>query len=328
MAGAPEVVQLPIAGMTCEHCVGTVRRALVGVPGVRSAAVDLKTGRAEVTLDPERADRARLKGAVEAAGYSVPDRTGPPPANLVTIGLGPMPAPPPAPPESAPEEWNLAIGGMHCASCVARVEGRWRRCLASVRRGSTWPPNAPASSSIPPAWTSTGSPRRSPAPAIRPAGRSSSRGWGPRPCAGSGPSRSPTGAGGWSSAWRWRSRSSCWDTPRCSRRAWGHAAWVAWVMFALAAVLQAYLGGPYLKGAWRRLKQGSSNMDTLIALGTSTAFGFSVVQLLVGHAGPSRFLWGAAGVAIAVAISVAGAVLFGDPPRFAEGQSPGELTKP
>ena len=112
--------------------------------------------------------------------------------------------------------------------------------------------------------------------------------------------------------------------PMLAPCAWGHAAWVAWVMFALAAVLQAYLGGPYLKGAWRRLKQGSSNMDTLIALGTSTAFGFSVVQLLVGHAGPSRFLWGAAGVAIAVAISVAGAVLFGDPPRFAEGQSPGE----
>ena len=105
-------------------------------------------------------------------------------------------------------------------------------------------------------------------------------------------------------------------------------------MFALAAVLQAYLGGPYLKRAWRRLKQGSSNMDALIALGTSTAFGFSVVQLLVGHAGPSRFLWGAAGVAIAiavavaVAIGVAGAVLFGDPPRFAEDQSPGEPMKP
>ena len=110
--------------------------------------------------------------------------------------------------------------------------------------------------------------------------------------------------------------------------AWGHAAWVAWVMFVLAAVLQAYLGGPYLKGAWETTQAGSSNMDTLIALGTSTAFGFSVVQLLVGHAGPSRFLWGAAGVAIAIAIGVAGAVLFGDPPRFAEDQSPGEPMKP
>src|ERR1700682_5980385 len=77
--------------------------------------------------------------------------------------------------------------------------------------------------------------------------------------------------------------------PMLAPRAWGHAAWVAWVMFVLAAVLQAYLGGPYLKGAWRRLKQGSSNMDTLIALGTSTAFGFSVGQLLLGHPGPRRF---------------------------------------
>ena len=42
------------------------------------------------------------------------------------------------------------------------------------------------------------------------------------------------------------------------------------------AVLQAYLGGPYYRGAWGRLRQGSSNMDTLVALGTSTAFGYSL----------------------------------------------------
>ena len=123
MAGAPEVVQLPIAGMTCEHCVGTVRRALEGVPGVRSAAVDLKTGRAEVTLDPERADRARLKGAVEAAGYSVPDRTGPPPAHLVTIGLGPMPAPPLPPRPSRPRR----SGTWPSAGCTAPVAWRGSR---------------------------------------------------------------------------------------------------------------------------------------------------------------------------------------------------------
>src|SRR5690606_6807905 len=43
------------------------------------------------------------------------------PANLVTIGPA---ATTPTTPEPAPtsEEWNLAIGGMHCASCVARVE--------------------------------------------------------------------------------------------------------------------------------------------------------------------------------------------------------------
>ena len=55
-------------------------------------------------------------------------------------------------------------------------------------------------------------------------------------------------------------------------------------MFALAAVLQVYLGGPYLVGAWERLKQRSANMDTLIALGTTTAFGYSLARLLAGHA--------------------------------------------
>src|SRR4051794_6015999 len=67
-----EVVELPIAGMTCDHWVGTVRRALEGVPGVRSAAVDLASGRAEVAFAPARVDPARLKQAVESAGYSVP----------------------------------------------------------------------------------------------------------------------------------------------------------------------------------------------------------------------------------------------------------------
>jgi Cu+-exporting ATPase len=59
---------------------------------------------------------------------------------------------------------------------------------------------------------------------------------------------------------------------------------IGWSMFALAAVLQVYLGGPYIRGAWERLKQRSANMDTLIALGTSTAFGYSLVRLLAGHA--------------------------------------------
>ena len=50
-------------------------------------------------------------------------------------------------------------------------------------------------------------------------------------------------------------------------------------IIALATFLQVYLGGPYFLGAWERLKQGSSNMDTLIALGTTAAFGYGVAQL-------------------------------------------------
>jgi Cu+-exporting ATPase len=53
-----------------------------------------------------------------------------------------------------------------------------------------------------------------------------------------------------------------------------------WVMLALAAPLQVVLGWPYYIGAWQRLRHLSANMDTLIALGTSVAFGFSTVGLV------------------------------------------------
>jgi copper ion binding protein len=127
MATEAELMWLPVEGMTCDHCVGTVRRALEGVPGVLSAAVDLAAGRAEVRVDPGRADPDRLRAAIEAAGYRVPgagDGPAPPRGQLVTIGsmAAPPPAPDPVGPESR-EEWNLAVGGMHCASCVGRVEG-------------------------------------------------------------------------------------------------------------------------------------------------------------------------------------------------------------
>jgi Cu+-exporting ATPase len=68
-----------------------------------------------------------------------------------------------------------------------------------------------------------------------------------------------------------------------------HAGWVGWAMFALAAVLQVYLGGPYIVGAWQRLRRGSSSMDTLIALGTTTAFTYSMIHLLLGHHQQAHF---------------------------------------
>ncbi|MTZ14154.1 heavy metal translocating P-type ATPase [Pseudomonas sp. JL972] len=67
--GVPtQVVELAIEGMTCASCVGRVERALLKVPGVRSAAVNLASERARVellgTLEPNA-----LIQAVEGAGY-------------------------------------------------------------------------------------------------------------------------------------------------------------------------------------------------------------------------------------------------------------------
>ena len=66
-------VTLPVRGMHCAACVGKVERALGDVPGVQTAEVNLATERARIAYDPARADLARLRAAVEAAGYDLGD---------------------------------------------------------------------------------------------------------------------------------------------------------------------------------------------------------------------------------------------------------------
>ena len=85
-------VTLPIEGMTCASCVGRVERALRAVPGVTEANVNLATERADVRFDGTP-DRAALVKAVEDVGYDVPSGS-----------------------------VELAVEGMTCASCVGRVE--------------------------------------------------------------------------------------------------------------------------------------------------------------------------------------------------------------
>jgi Cu+-exporting ATPase len=72
------------------------------------------------------------------------------------------------------------------------------------------------------------------------------------------------------------------------------ARWFAWVGFILASVVQVVAGGKFYKGAWSQLKAGSSNMDTLVALGSSTAFGYSAWALFAGWHGHLYFMEAAA----------------------------------
>ncbi len=94
----PVTLSLPVEGMTCASCVVRVERALAAVPGVTSATVNLATERAEVS-SAAPIDRAALIAAVDRVGYTVPSQT-----------------------------VDIAIEGMTCASCVARVE----RALTAV----------------------------------------------------------------------------------------------------------------------------------------------------------------------------------------------------
>jgi len=62
---------LPILGMTCANCVATVERNLKKVDGVETANVNLSSERAAVTYDPQKANLNEFIRRVEGAGYQV-----------------------------------------------------------------------------------------------------------------------------------------------------------------------------------------------------------------------------------------------------------------
>jgi P-type Cu+ transporter len=92
-APATERATLPVQGMTCAACSRRVEQALGRQPGVLEATVNLATERATVAFDPSATDVARLAAAVREAGYDVPA-----------------------------EQLTLGIGGITCAACARRVE--------------------------------------------------------------------------------------------------------------------------------------------------------------------------------------------------------------
>ncbi|MCP2014271.1 Cu+-exporting ATPase [Deinococcus sp. HSC-46F16] len=88
-----KTLDLDIGGMTCAACVGRVERGLKRVDGVENAVVNLATERATVTFDPARTDAAALVQKVQDVGY-----------------------------EARTAELSFPVEGMTCAACVGRVE--------------------------------------------------------------------------------------------------------------------------------------------------------------------------------------------------------------
>jgi Cu+-exporting ATPase len=90
--GAGATLAVDVTGLTCASCVRRLEAALRARPGVAEASVNLAIGRATVRFVGSP-DAAAVVGAVEGAGFSVPERT-----------------------------TTVAIDGMTCASCVGRAE--------------------------------------------------------------------------------------------------------------------------------------------------------------------------------------------------------------
>lgn len=69
MSSTNEKVTIPVTGMSCGGCAGSVQRALQNAPGVSAAAVNLAQHNATVEFDPSATDANALVETIRAAGY-------------------------------------------------------------------------------------------------------------------------------------------------------------------------------------------------------------------------------------------------------------------
>ncbi|KGO98038.1 heavy metal translocating P-type ATPase [Novilysobacter defluvii] len=235
-------MKIPVEGMSCASCVGRVERALQGLPGVEEVTVNLASETAEVRAGASL-DSAALVAAVEKAGYRVPASS-----------------------------LELAVEGMSCASCVGRVE-RALRGVPGVLAANVNLATERAS------VTTAGDPDEvALLQAVAAAGYQARV-------------HRSEGAG---------------DAPAAARRATREARhllvavlltlplvlpmagmlfgqhWMlpGWVQWALATPVQFWLGARFYRAGWHALKARTGNMDLLVALGTSAAYGLSLYHLL------------------------------------------------
>ncbi|HEU5432810.1 MAG TPA: heavy metal translocating P-type ATPase, partial [Thermomicrobiales bacterium] len=281
--GALRDVTLPIDGMTCASCVRRVERALAKADGVAEANVNLATERARVRFDSERASVADLKRAVEAAGYRVPELPEP---EVAPTGA------PPKPTANGVADVTLPIEGMTCASCVGRVE----RALAKtpgVRAASVNLATEKAAVAYDPALTDVATLRGAveragyrvgetpaaiayePSDVVLPTDLPRQR-----------PARDPREIE--------RDREIA-DLKRKSliSLAVGLAMMalmyvplpvpmvdIAPFLLIAATAVQFWAGSVFYRQAWAAARHGATNMNTLVAVGTSVAYGYSAFVTL------------------------------------------------
>ena len=236
---------LPISGMTCAACVSHVSHALEELPAVADVSVSLASEKASIQLSDSSLRVAEFADALEDAGYGI-----------------------------ATEKIVLAVGGMTCAACVTHIENALSDVdgvisagvnLASERAGVEYIPGLAAVSDM--------------RHAVEDAGYS---------LVGVVGEQDETA------------------TPRevtALRRKLVFSLIVAgaimammfvpivhevlpfsmdYLLLALATPVQFWAGRQFYHGAWGALKHRTSNMNTLIAVGTSVAFFYSAIVTMLG----------------------------------------------
>jgi len=66
-----EKTALKVEGMSCEHCVNAITKAVGGLPGVANVAVDLSGGTVAVEYDPATNSLEDIKNEIDDQGFDV-----------------------------------------------------------------------------------------------------------------------------------------------------------------------------------------------------------------------------------------------------------------
>ncbi len=241
-------VALPVRGMTCAACATRLERVLTKTPGVGAAQVSLAAERADIRYDPAAVAVPDLAATVDRAGFSVPEST-----------------------------LDLAISGMTCAACAARIE-RVVGKLPGVRGAAVNLATERASVTVLDGVAGA----TDVIAAIRRAGFDAAP--------------AVSGAAAAEEAERRRQAENRRELLVLAAAAvltlplvggmvaelLGGAMLPGWWQLALATPVQFVIGWRFYTGAWNSLKGGAGNMDVLVALGTSAAWGLSTWRVLAG----------------------------------------------
>jgi len=288
-------VRFPVEGMTCASCVNRIERYLRKVEGVVEANVNLATESASVRFDPARVDLDDLRSAVEAAGYEArierAEVSGGAANQTVEIAF--------RAPEgglAGPRTLALDIEGMTCASCVNRIE-RYLRKIDGVVEANVNLATERASIVARPGVTND-----------QLIGAVEAAGYEAKLLVDAAPLR----AGEAVEAEPHAAHRETSRTPETTfqqrhlvdtRRRLMVAAILTipllaglasmtvapflpafltnpWLQLALATPVQFYAGWPFYKGAWKVARHRATDMNTLIAVGTSAAYFYSLAAIL------------------------------------------------
>ena len=261
---------LPGSGMTCQKCVAKGTAALTALPGVEAVEVSLAEMRAAVTHDPFRADGEGLAAAVVAAGFGVAAQL------LAEAPLPVAPAPPSG--EQGSVRATLLLKGMHCANCARTIE-KGVADLPGVVRATVNFAAEKLSLSFDPAVLD----------AAAVAAKVRALGYEARSAGAEERDESRRELG-------WLLFSALLTAPILPLMWFSpFGAATFYQVMVLATVVQFSAGLIFYRGAWISLRNRSTNMDVLVALGISAAYGYSLLTAfrLFGLSGQGFFETGA-----------------------------------